>query len=204
MRTKRVFLFFASIMAFAEVTAQLSLPRIDIESKLTQNIVPGNQGDNNAYPLKALETTNLQLGVHWQIKQYLALGWIYSGSLRGSGYNGTDFKFNFGKGDSKALTSFSGIDLRLSTGRANRWRPYLSLSYGKAEVVEDRGSFRLASKTNAFGGSLGIMRRMGTHLYWNVLEASVKIFSKKMFWADDGGVMMELKTGFTYNIGKKK
>src|SRR5258708_23961089 len=166
MRTKKVFLFFVSIMAFVEVTAQFSLPRIDIEGKLTQNIVPGNQGDNNVYPLKALETSNLQLGAHWQITQNVALGWLYSSSLRGSGYNSTDFKFNFGKGDSKALTSFNGIDLRLSIGRASKWRPYLSVCYGKAEIVEDRGSFRLASKINAIGGSLGIMRRMGNHLYW--------------------------------------
>src|SRR5258706_16467660 len=70
MRTKKVFLFFVSIMAFVEVTAQFSLPRIDIEAKLSQNIVPGNKGDvNSTYPLKALETSNLQLGAHWQITQ---------------------------------------------------------------------------------------------------------------------------------------
>lgn len=205
MCVKKAVVFFFSLILLNEVDAQFSLPRIDIEAKLAQDIVPGDEGDaNNSSSFKALETTNLQLGAHWQITQQIALGWIYSGSMRGSGYNTTDFNFNFGKGDTKALTSFSGIDLRLSTGRANRWRPYLSICYGKAEIVEARGSFRLATKTNAIGGSFGIMRRMGNHLYWNVFEAGAKKFSDKLFWANDGTFMIELKMGFTYNIGKKK
>lgn len=201
----RAVLFCALVFTFSKVAGQFSLPRIDIEAKFSQSVIPGNNGDeNNNFPLKAIETTNLQLAAHWQIKQYLALGWVYCGSLRGSAFNGTDFKFNFGKGDSKALTSYNGIDLRLSTGRANRWRPYLSLNYGRAEIVEDKGSIRLATKTNAFGGGLGVMRRMGSRLYWNVLEASFKKFSDKLFWANEGSFMIELKMGLTYNIGKKK
>ena len=183
--------------------AQFSLPRIDVEAKVTQNIVPAGDNSSPSYSLKALETTNIFLGAHWQINQHIAVGWIYSNSLRGSGYNNTDFKFNFGQGDTKALTSFSGIDLRLSAGRARKWRPYLSISYCTAQIIEDKGAFRLATKTNAIGGSIGFMRRMGNRLYFNAIELGVRKFSDKLFWADTG-FLIEAKMGFTYNIGKKK
>lgn len=180
--------------------AQFSLPRFDVEAKIAQSVMPG--GDKEDGTLKAMETTNIVLGAHWQITQNIALGWIYSNSLRGNGYNNKDFKFNIGGGDSQAYSSYNAIDLRVSTGRAARWRPYLNLNYGKVEIVEDKG-FRLANKTNAFGGGIGIMRRYGNHLYWNVFEASAKSFSQKLFWADVS-FMVEIKTGFTYNIGKRK
>jgi hypothetical protein len=203
MRNKVVF-FVVIIFAIGQANAQFVLPRLDIEAKVSQIVIPGNNQDNNLYTLKAIETTNLQLGVHWQITQHVAVGWIYSNSMRGGGYNSTNFKFNFGKGDSKAFTSLNSFDLRLSAGRATKWRPYLSINYGRAEIVEDKGSFRLADKTTALGGSIGTMRRLGNHLYWNVIEIGAKTFSDKLFWADTGNVMLEVKTGFTYNIGKKK
>jgi len=191
-------------LAYGTATAQITLPRIDVEMKLSQNVIPGNIHDVNNYPLKAIETTNLDLGAHWQITQHIAVGWVYSNSMRGNGYNTEDFKFNFGTGDTKAQTLFSGLDLRFSTGRSKKWRQYISLTYGKAEVVEDKGSYRLANKTNAIGGNIGVMLRMGNHLYWNVLEAGMKQFSNKLFWADDGNFMISIKMGITYNIGKKK
>jgi hypothetical protein len=181
--------------------AQFQLPRIDVEAKLSQVVLPGDNYDQ--YTLRALETTNLHLGAHWQINQHFAIGWVYSNSFRGSGYNVNDFKFNFGNGDSKAMTMFSGPDLRISTGRARRWRQYLSINYSKAEVVEDKGSFRYAQKTNAFGGSIGVARRMGNHIYWNVFELGAKGLTDKIFWSNMNFVF-EIKMGLTYNIGKKK
>jgi hypothetical protein len=200
----KAFFFIVIILAISEAHGQFVLPRIDIEAKVAQGVIPSNNNDNVLYTLKAIETTNLQLGIHWQLTQHIAVGWIYSNSMRGGGYNSENFKFNFGKGDSKAFTSFNVFDLRLSAGRATKWRPYLSINYGRAEIVEDKGSFRLADKTTAFGGSIGTMRRLGNHLYWNVIEIGAKTFSDKLFWADTGNLMIEAKMGFTYNIGKKK
>jgi len=196
----RVVTILSLVVCALSVQAQISLPRFDIEAKIAQSVLPG--GDKEDGTLKAMETTNIVLGVHWQITQNVALGVISSNNLRGSGYNNKDFKFNFGAGDSKAVSAYNCIDLRLSTGRAARWRPYLNLNYGKAEIVEDKG-FRLAAKTNVIGGGIGIMRRYGNHLYWNVFEASYKSFSQQLFWADVS-FMVEIKTGFTYNIGKRK
>ncbi len=198
----RIAIAMFSLCSFSTIGfAQFQLPRIDVEAKLNQVILPGDNSDQ--YTVRAIETTNLLLGAHWQINQHFAVGWIYSNSFRGSGYNINDFKFNFGNGDSKAMTMFSGPDIRISTGRAKRWRQYLSINYCKVEVVEDKGSFRYAQKTNAFGGSIGVARKIGNHLYWNVFEIGAKSFSDKIFWANIG-FMVEVKMGFTYNLGKKK
>lgn len=197
-----VFLCFGSCVCLG----QFQMPRIDIDLKLHQALIPAENNQNSRSSLNVLATTNLQFGAHIQINQYFAAGWIYSGSFRGSGYNTVDFKGNiFKDGDSKAITSMNGPELRISTGRAGKWRPYLSLNYFNLQVVEDKGSFRFSTKVSAIGGSIGIMRRYGNHLYWNVFEAGVKKLSEKLFWADSGtNLMIELKTGFTYNIGKRK
>lgn len=193
---------FILLFVCSSAVAQFSLPRIDIEVKAAECVYPGN--DKQQYSLRALETTNLHLAAHVQINQHIAVGWFYSSSMRGNGYNTPhDFKFNFGGGDSKAQTLFTGVDLRLSAGRAVKLRPYLSLNYGKAQIVEDKGSYRLVSDQTALGASFGLMRRMGNHLYWNIIEIGVRNLSQKLFWSQ-GGILLETKTGFTYNIGKKK
>ena len=198
----RIYISFFLFLSVSTIgLAQFQLPRIDVEAKLSQIVLPGD--NSGQYTLKALETTNYLLAAHWQINQHFALGWVYSNSLRGSGYNVNDFKFNFGNGDSKAMTMYSGPDLRISTGRAKVWRQYLSINYCKAEVVEDKGSFRYAQKTNAIGGSIGVARKMGSHIYWNVFELGAKAFTDKIFWSNMGAAF-EIKMGLTYNLGKKK
>jgi hypothetical protein len=182
--------------------AQFQIPLLDVEVKASENLFPGN--DNPPYTLRAIETTNLHLAAHVQINQHIAIGWIYSSSMRGSGFNDpNDFKFNFGGGDSKALTLFTGPDIRLSAGRAVRWRPYLSVNYCKAQIVEDKVNYRLADNTSAIGGSFGLMRRMGNHLYWNVFEIGGKVLQSAPFWSQRNAIL-DIKTGFTYNMGKRK
>ena len=182
--------------------AQIWLPMVDLEVKASQNVIPAN--NVNLISLRVMETTNLFLAAHVQINQYLAAGWIYSRSFRGQGYNSpNDFKFHFGRGDSRAITLMQGPEIRISAGRSAKWRPYLNLNYCVAQVVEDKGSYRFASKQTALGASIGLMRRLGNRLYFNVLELGMKRFSEKIFWADTK-LLLEAKTGFTYNIGKRK
>jgi hypothetical protein len=181
--------------------AQFQLPRFDVELKATQIAIPADQ--TQTLSLKSLETTNLHMGAHVQINQHIALGWFYSSSMRGQGYNYEGFKFKFGNGDSNASTLLYGPDLRISAGRARNWRPYLSLNYSFIQVVEDRGSYRLSTKSTAFGESIGLMKRFGNHLYWNVLEIGMRQLSQQLFWADTKA-FLEAKMGFTYNIGKRK
>lgn len=186
--------------------AQFQIPRLDVEIKAEQILLPAANNDNSQSSLNVIATTNLLLGAHVQINQYLAAGWFYSSSFRGSGYNNIDFKGNiFKDGDSKAITSMHGPEIRISTGRASKWRPYLNVNYSNLQVVEDKGTFRFSTKVTAMGGSIGIMHRYGNHLYWNVFEAGIKVLSDKLFWADTGtNIMIQVKTGFTYNIGKRK
>jgi hypothetical protein len=44
---------------------------------------------------------------------------------------------------------------------------------------------------------------MGNRLYWNIIEIGGKNLSQKLFWSQNG-IFIEVKTGFTYNIGKRK
>ncbi len=201
----RFAILFISLISFSTLgLAQFRMPRIDVEVKIHQVLIPGNGDQNSPSSLKAISTANLLLGAHVQINQYFAVGWYYSNSFSGSGYNTVDFKGKFwAKGDSKAMTQLSGPEIRISTGRASKWRPYLILNYSNIQIVEDKESFRFSSKLTAIGASMGIMRRYGNHLYWNVLEIGGKSFSEKLFWADASG-LIDVKMGFTYNIGKKK
>jgi hypothetical protein len=194
------------VFASGVCLAQFQIPRIDVEIKASQVLLPASDNQNSQSSLNVIATTNLLFGAHVQINQYLAAGWFYSSSFRGSGYNSTNFKGNiFKDGDSKAITSMNGPEIRVSTGRAAKWRPYLNVNYCNLQVVEDKDAFRFSTKVTAIGGSIGIMRRYGNHLYWNVFEAGVKKLSERLFWADNGtDIMIEMKTGFTYNIGKRK
>ncbi len=98
----------------------------------------------------------------------------------------------------------NGPDIRFSTGRIKNWRPYLSLNYMDVEFVEDRGGYRLANKTKAFGAGIGFMRKLGNKLYWNVLEVNGHFLAEKVYWYTNSDVILEVKTGFTYNFGKQK
>ena len=97
-----------------------------------------------------------------------------------------------------------GPTVRISSGRIKNWRPYLNLSFLAVEYVEDKGGYRQAHKTNAGGVGIGIMRRLSNKLYWNVLELSGNILSEKIFWLTESNLIVEAKTGFTYNFGKLK
>jgi Outer membrane protein beta-barrel domain len=187
------------LMSGISVNAQFQLPQFDVEIKGQQNLIPGD-GQNDG-DLQVAETTNIYGAAHVQLGQHIAVGGFFSKSLRGTG------KFSLGQGDVTHDILFlqKGIDLRLSTGRARNWRPYLSLNYSKIEIVEDNGGYRIASKTNAFGGSLGIMRKLGSKLYLTVIELGAKSMSDEIFWfSTSDKLIIDLKMGLLYNIGKKK
>jgi len=181
--------------------AQFSLPTFDVELKAHQTLVPGS-GDNNG-ELEFVETTNLYSAVHVQINQYIAIGGYYSRSFRGN----SAFRFNEGNIEQKAIQLQTGLDIRFSTSRAKNWRKYLALSYGQIEMVTVSETLRYGDKTKAFGGNLGIMRRLSNNLYLTVMELGVRVMSDDIFWfnsTDSQVVMVDAKIGLTYNIGKKK
>lgn len=180
--------------------AQFQLPQFDVELKVQQNLIPGD-GQNDG-DLQVIETTNMYGGTHVQLGQHVALGGFYSNSFRGMG------RFSVGQDgniEHDVLLLQKGIDIRFSTGRAKNWRKYLTINYSQIELVEDNGDYRLAGKTNAFGGSLGIMRKLGNKLYLTVIELGAKVMSDEIFWVGTSNkIIIDAKMGLLYNIGKKK
>jgi hypothetical protein len=172
-----------------------------VELKIQQTLVPGE--GNSDGQLEFAETTNFYGGAHVQINQYVAIGGYYGRSFRGNA------RFRNGQGgrENEIIQLQKGIDIRFTTSRAKKWRKYLAMNYGKIEYVSVTESFRMADKSNAFGGSLGLMRRLSNNLYLNVIELGVKVMSDEIFWFQSPGsgkIMAEAKMGVTYNIGKRK
>jgi hypothetical protein len=181
--------------------AQLKIPMFDVDLKLNQSLVPGNGSKDGE--IEFVETTNFYGGVHVQVNQYLAVGGFYSRSFRGEGAfrnNESNIKYDI-------LQLQKGLDIRVSTSRAKKWRKYLVVNYCQIEMVQVSESFRSSSKTNAFGFNLGIMRKLSNNLYLNVIELGGKLMSDTMFWfgtQDNGLIIFDAKIGLTYNIGKRK
>jgi|SRR5688572_12667823 hypothetical protein len=196
-----IFALLLCVLCCNTVYAQFSLPTFDIDLKVNQTLVPGS-GDNNG-ELEFVETTNVHGAAHVQINQYIAIGGYYSRSFRGN----SAFRYNEGNIEQEAVQLQTGIDIRFSTSRAKNWRKYLVVNYGKIEMITVTETLRYADKTNAFGGSLGIMRRLSNNLYLTVIELGVKVMSDDIFWfnsTDSQVIMADAKIGLTYNIGKRK
>ena len=183
------------------VQAQLRLPTMDVEAKFNFNIFPAA----GSTTVDNMQTTGFSGALNVHVNQYIGLGWFYQRSISGSTKYQNQDGGNESSKDSQLL--LTGPVLRISTGRGNNWRPYLALSYSKVEIVQSNGGYNVAAKTNAVGANLGIMRRLGNRLYWSVIEAGVKMVKEPPFWfgsKDTNVPMLEAKTGFTYNFGKRK
>ena len=196
----RWFIFFLLTLASINGVAQLKLPSFDVELKIHQNLIPkrNGSGDQND-SMEVVETTNFYGGAHVQINQHVALGGFYSRSFRGVTDNGNSDQ------KAEALQLQKGLDVRLSNGRAKKWRKYLSVNYSQVEIVQVNKGFRLAGKSNAFGASLGIMRKLSHNLYLNVIELGVNAMTDEIFWFNTSDkIIIHAKMGLTYNIGRRK
>jgi hypothetical protein len=177
--------------------AQFQLPIFDMELKVHQTLFP-IAGERTG-ETELIETTNMYGGAHVQINQYVAVGGFYSRSFRGMA---TIRRLE----SEEALFAQKGLDVRLSTGRAKKWRPYLVVSYSHIEIVQVSESYRLAYQSNAIGATLGIMRRLGNNLYFNVIEFRGQYLHDDIWFAgeDKMNFFLDAKMGLTYIIGKRK
>lgn len=197
---RRTMLVIICWLTVITVYPQFRLPQFDVELKAHQNIVPGN-GSNGGIEL--FEATNLYSALHIQISQHLGIGAYYSKSLRGMAKYHDDQLGSSSSETGELL--LKGLDIRLSTGRSKNWRKYMSLNYSKIEIVEDNVDFRYAAKTNAFGASIGIMRKLGNKLYLTVIEVGAKSLSDKPFWFGlSDNIMLDVKMGLLYNFDRRK
>lgn len=176
---------------------QLQIPRIDIEVKGAQTfLLPDNSQEVDNASLQGYSTA-----LHFQFNQYLAAGLTYSRSLAGQvhySHQGATFRDD---GDARYLRM--GLDVRVSAGRSRKWRPYLSMNYGKIELVEEREGYRISGKSTGFGATAGVMRRLSNKVYLTLAEGGITLLSEKLFWIDSK-VCVEFKTGVLVNFGRKK
>lgn len=186
---------------FVGITAnsQIRIPPFDFELKLHQSFFPGSGEDEG---LEVFAATNLQGGLHWQISQHLAVGGFYSRSLAATA------KY-WGAGGSKQTKNgfqlVKGIDVRLSSGRAKKWRTFIALNYSQIEVIEDAENYRFAAKTGSLGASLGIMLKLGNKLYLNLIELNGQVVSDPPFWFNtDTDILVGAKMGLLYNLDFRK
>ena len=180
--------------------SQIRIPQFDIELKLHQSFLPG-PGEEDG--LEVFEATNLQGGLHWQISQHLALGGFYSRSIAATAkYKGAQAKNGF--------QLVKGIDVRLSTGRAKKWRTFIALNYSQIEIIEDDENYRFAAQTGSFGASLGIMLKLSNKLYLNLIELNGQAVIDPPFWFNTDADSNEIRTlvgakmGLLYNIDFRK
>jgi hypothetical protein len=164
--------------------------------------------DNPDSNLDHAEIYPIQAGLHLAITQHLAIGGFYSRSIAGSVHYQTNSNSSSGsnqKYDANLQSLMYGFDLRLSSGRAAKWRPYLSASFGKAEFVQEASEkqpYRLAASSTLIALNGGMLLRFGHNFYWNVFEVSGKYLPYRIFWLDSD-LCIEFKTGFLYHIRLK-
>lgn len=187
------------------ILAQFRLPPFDVEVKVAQALIP-TFNDNNSATIKLdfLEATSIYGAAHLQIGQHLGIGWLYSRSFRGTVRYSTNNNTQTPPAAENAFLLVNGPDLRISSGRGKKTRWYLSLNYTQVEFIDEKVGYRLAHKTNAFGGSIGIMKRLSNTVYFNIIELGAKaMLGEKAFWLNSD-LMLEAKTGFTLNFSKRK
>lgn len=181
------------LMLPLKTIAQFRIPSFDVEAK---GGIAGLLTDNWDYWM-----TNYQAGIHFHVNQYVAIGATY---YRGTGTIGRDLRDNaFSDEEFNTEELITGLDVRFSTGRSGKLRPYLSLNYSKVEIASDFGGYRQSGKTNAIGASAGLLLKLGNRMYLNLIDATGRNLSEELFWLD-GKTHLEFKAGLLYNFGKRK
>ena len=199
-------LLFMGLLMSSITLAQFRLPPFDIELKVQETFIPSDNNNNQTATVTTdyLETTNFYGAAHLQIGQHLALGWLYAQSFRGTLQYSTSNSSQASPPDGKASLLMFGPDIRYATSRAKKTRFSISFNYTQIEFVDDKGTYRLAHKSNAVGLSLGIVKRLSNTIDLNLIELGSKGFlGEKAFWME-AGMMLEVKTGLTFNFSKRK
>ncbi len=195
------------IIAWTSFTVQAQLPSLDVQLKTGLSIIDDMRDPHqNLYEY----ISPVWMGeLNWNISQYVALGGFVSQGLGGA----TEFIGEYGSGNVKYSSQHLtyGGKLRISTGRMPRFRPFGEISYGKFEMYIDYDTYRLASSSNFFGWSLGLMIRLSSRLYLVIPQFSFRQRSDTFFFevpsdhlTGDYPPLIDITGGLSYNLGKKK
>lgn len=187
--------------------AQISVPPMEVQLKGGLGTLPEIQDSyENQYSYVA---PTLYCEINWNITQHISLGAFASAGV----YSTSNFKVKYFSGDASYGAShlLYGLKLRLSTGRAPKFRPFTELSYGKLEMDMEKDVYRISSSTSYIGWSLGLMIRAGSRWYIILPQINLRFRSNGFFFEPPSDHMFgsyapfaEVCGGLSYNIGKKK
>ncbi len=203
MVSKRYALTGIFMLCTALTFGQFRLPSFDISIKPVYLGVTDAYRTNGRDQNFMYESMGLQGEIHLQISQQLAIGWVYNRSAYANYHEKDSGGGSVVDKDGQHL--YYGLDLRLSGGRASKYRPYIQGKYYWMEIVVNQTGYRTAAAWNGVAGGLGLMRRVNNKLYINLIEVEVNMIMPSdavMFQRDD--VFPQFRAGLTYNFSKRK
>jgi hypothetical protein len=193
------------IMTLASgANAQFRLPSFEIAAKGGYLYASDNIENSDGNSLQNdYESVYAQGEISVHFGQHIALGYYYQKSVFGN-YHGSN-----GSGSSNIDQDgehlIHGLNLRFSTGRAAKFRPYIQAKYFSHQFVVHYNGFNLATEGSGAAAGVGLMLRFGHNLYLNIVEAEVNMFigtNEVLFAKQD--LFPIVRTGLTYNFSKKK
>jgi hypothetical protein len=190
----------------SSVFAQLRVPSFEVALKGGYVNISDDSNDpvSGSNEHKTYESVYIQGEINFHIGQHIALGYFHQRSVFG------DYHYTSG-GSSGIPLEFTGkhlihgLNLRLSTGRTSKLRPYIQFKYFLDQFVIDYEGFNVARDGSGAAAGLGLMMRIGHKIYINLVEVEACTFlndSDVLFV--DGNVFPTARTGITYNFSKRK
>jgi len=191
-------IFFLSLMLNSY--AQLRIPTFDVSLKTGYTFIDDHRNNNDGDIMYESLLVQGELNVH--VNQYVALGYYYQRSAGISNYHSK----NNSSTDRSASHLLHGFNVRLSTGRSGKWRPYINLKYFTLQDVVNYPGFNLAYQSKGVAAGFGLMIRLNHRLYLNVIEADVNKLKTpgEILFVEQNKLFPQFKAGVTYNFLKRK
>jgi hypothetical protein len=174
------------------VNAQLRVPSFDVALKTGYYMI--NDGNDNSYKYESIP---LHAEVNGHVNQHIAIGYFYQRSVYAN-YHGSGVDIS---GDHL----MHGVNIRLSSGRAPKFRPYLNVKYFSYQTVVNFKNYNVASKGNGASAGFGLMVRLSHRLYLNVAEAEIGgLLTTSEVLFNEKKAFLQARTGVTYNFSRRK
>jgi hypothetical protein len=200
------YLLLLFVLTAFDLSAQLRAPSFEVAVKGGYVNIGDDFDDPNSgnHHQRTYEAIFVQGEVNVHIGQHIAVGYFHQRSVFGTYHeeSGGDGGETLNK-DGQHL--MHGLNLRLSTGRTSKFRPYIQFKYVAHQIVIDYEGFTIAREGTGAAAGVGLMLRLGHKLYINLFEVEANTFlSDSEVLMDDANVFPTVKTGVTYNFSKRK
>jgi hypothetical protein len=194
------------VLISLNVSAQLKMPSFEVALKggyinIGDDYNDPNSGNHISRTYEGI-FVNGEINVH--IGQHIAVGYFHQRSVFGNYHE--DSGGNGGKRlDKDGQHLMHGLNLRFSTGRTSKFRPYIQFKYVAHQIAIDYEGFTIAREGTGAAAGVGLMLRLGHKLYINLFEVEANTFlSDSDVLLIDTNVFPTVKTGITYNFSKRK